>query len=283
MSGQGRCRTATHWLVVIGLQLPALVLLQSCKNDRAKPVETAAHDPEKRAVFGSAPERVRSRVQQEGSKTSQPAIKADKSQERARRADPVASESRTAAGEPQRSRVKDPGERRVGDDEVAIASNRTPRAPVAERFLHYEPPGSRVGDAGELANPEPQISASAKPIRELIHRWADTLLNRDLRGHMSLYAPRVARFNGSSDVTRETVTAFKQRLLSGFAGVQRFEIYNVRLSTRDGSVIAEFRIESDAAGQGIAGWYRLVFRQDGGQWKIYGEEKLQPVSRRSGR
>jgi ketosteroid isomerase-like protein len=123
-----------------------------------------------------------------------------------------------------------------------------------------------------------------KPIRDLIRQWADTLLTRDLPRHMSLYAVTLDRFNGSSNVARETVRTSKQRLLSGLAGVRRFEMYDVRLlPSRDGSVIAEFRIESDAAARGIAGWYRLQLRHVDDQWKIYGEEKVEPVSRQSRR
>jgi ketosteroid isomerase-like protein len=120
-------------------------------------------------------------------------------------------------------------------------------------------------------------------IRELIRRWADTLLTRDLPGHMSLYAPTLDRFNGSSHVARESVRASKERVLPGFAGVRRFEIYDFRLlPSGDGSSIAEFRIESDAAARRVIGWYRLQLRQIDGQWKIYGEEKLESVSRRGG-
>jgi ketosteroid isomerase-like protein len=181
--------------------------------------------------------------------------------------------------------VKDPGERSISDGGVTVSSNRAPREPAAERFLHYEPPGSTVGDTGELTPRirEPQISPSTKFIRDLIRRWADTLLSRDLAGHMSLYAVTLDRFNGSSNVPRDVVRASKQRLLAGFAGVRRFEMYDVRLlPSRDGSVTAEFRIESDAAARDVVGWYRLHLRQVDGQWKINGEEKLEPVSRRGG-
>ena len=59
--------------------------------------------------------------------------------------------------------------------------------------------------------------------------------------------------------------------------------YDLRLlPSRGGSMIAEFRIESDAAARGVVGWYRLELRQVDDQWKIYGEEKLEPVSRRGG-
>jgi hypothetical protein len=73
-------------------------------------------------------------------------------------------------------------------------------------------------------------------------------------------------------------------MLADLAGVRRFEIYDLRLRpSGDGLAYAEFRIESDVVTSTINGWYRLDLREAGGQWKIYGEEKLQPISRRSSR
>src|SRR3954453_24013172 len=51
MKARDQRRTATRWLLVIGLQLPALLSVQSCKNDRAEP-KTEARDQQQRAVFG---------------------------------------------------------------------------------------------------------------------------------------------------------------------------------------------------------------------------------------
>ena len=125
------------------------------------------------------------------------------------------------------------------------------------------------------------MTPSAKALRNLIHRWADTLLAGDLPGHMSLYASTLDRFHQSSNVARESVQASKQRLLAGLPEVRRFEIFEVRLlPSRDGSVIAEFRIESDVEARALAGWYRLRLRPVNDRWAIHGEEKLQAVSRR---
>ena len=286
MTARDRGSTATRWLLMVGLQISPLLSLQSCKNDRTEPVKTEAQNPQQRAVFGAAPEPAPSETRPRTSKTTpQPTAEANRTQERARKTDQVGSKSQAASSEPKRPPVRDPGERSVGDSGVTVGSNRGPREPAAERFLHYEPPGSSVGDAGELtpAIREPQISASVKPVQDLIRRWADTLLTRDLPGHMSLYAVTLDQFNGSSSVARDTVRAFKQRLLSGFVNVRSFEIYDLRVApSRGGSMIAEFRVESDAAVREVVGWYRLDVRQVGGQWKIYGEEKLKPVSRRGG-
>lgn len=284
-----RDRTATRWLLAVTLQVPALLTLQSCKNDQVEMGKGAAQHPGERAVFGSAPNPNPSEARPRTTKTtkiapqvSQPA----RAQERARASDPIGPKSRvTPPAVSQGSPITDPGERRVGDGGVQVASNLAPRQPAAERFLHYEPPGTSVGDTGELTRrtTEPQISTSTKPIRELIRRWADTLLTGDVAGHISLYAGTLDRFNGSPNVGRETVKRSKQRVVAGFAGVRRFEIYDVRLvPSRNGSMIAEFRIESDDGAGGVDGWYRLQMRQVDAQWKIYGEERVKPVSGRRG-
>jgi hypothetical protein len=286
MRARDRRQIATCRVLVVGLQVPALLLLQSCKNDQTEPAKREAEDQQQRAVFGSAPERARSEIRPGTPEIKpQPKVEAARSHERARTAEQVSSKSRSASGETERPPEKDLRKPSRSHSEVTVASNRPPPEPAAERLLHYEPPGSKVGDPGELTPRirEPQISSSVNSIRELIRRWADTLLTRDLPGHMSLYVPTLERFNGLFHVAQENVRVSKQRLLPGFAGVRRFEIYDFRLlSSRDGSSIAEFRIESDAVARGVSGWYRLQLRQIDGQWKIYGEEKLESVSRRGG-
>jgi hypothetical protein len=280
MKAPGKRQIATRWLLVVGLQILSVLSLQSCKKDETEPAKTEAQQPQQRAVFGSTSESVRSEIPPQTPKiAAKPTGEASRSRERAPTTKPFDSKSRAASAEPQRPLVKDPGERMVGDDRGAVASNRASREPAGERFLHYEPPGSTVGDPGEL-NPEPQLSLSLTPIQSLIRRWTDTLLAHDLDSHISLYAPTLNRFNGATNVTRETVRASKNRLLASLVTVRRFEIYNLRIrSSGNGFVSAEFRVESDAVGSGVVGWYQLELRMIGDQWKICGEEKVQPLSR----
>jgi ketosteroid isomerase-like protein len=280
MKAPGKGRPATRWVLVVGLQLLSVLSVQSCKKDQTESAKREAQPPQQRAVFGSTPESVRSEIPPQTPKmAAKPTAEASRSRERAPTTKPFDSKSRATSAEPQWPLVTDMGERMVGDDRGAVASNRASPEPARERFLHYEPPGSTVSDTGELT-PEPQVSGSMMPIENLIRRWTDTLLARDLDSHMSLYAPTLNRFNGATNIPRETVRAFKQKLLARLVAVRRFEIYNLRLrSSGNGFVTAEFRIESDAVDSGIAGWYQLVLRTIGGQWKIHGEEKVQPLSR----
>lgn len=245
--------TPIHRLLIVGLQVPALVFLGSCKNDRTEPVKTEVGDSRERAVFGSPPTRApleRRPIASEPEQQSR--IETHKPQERARRSEP-----RAASIQRPRSTVGDSAERSGGNG----------------RFLYYKPPGSPVGDPGERTahDPRPQLSTSGKLVRDLLGKWADTLLARDLAAHLSLYAP----------VVRETVKSSKQRLMSQLTDVRRFEMYDVRLTYFDNdSAIADFHVESDAGAPNVSGFYRLQLRQAGGQWKIYDEDVSQPVSRR---
>src|SRR5688572_18551824 len=99
-------RPVTRWLVVIGLQVPTLLVLASCKNDRAESVKTEAQDLQQRAVFGSAPDPVSAKQPQTSKTNPERTIDADKLQERARSMKPVSPKSRANPSE--QPSVKDP-------------------------------------------------------------------------------------------------------------------------------------------------------------------------------
>jgi hypothetical protein len=279
---RGRSRAVTRWIFIIAFQLAPLLLLESCKNDRAASAETESQkSSQNRAVFGSGSERDTSRTN--GSSTlNSPKLDANKPQERARgvesRARAITPTSRAEPAASQRSRLQDPPKSHVSHSNVA--ANHDAKESTGKRFLHYEPPGSRVSDPGEFPS-KPQMPRS-NSIESLIYRWADTLLTGDLGAHLSLFGPTLDHFNGASSVSQEMVRTFKRTMLADLAGVRRFEIYDVRLRpSGDGFAYAEFRIESDVVNSTINGWYQLELRETGGQWKIYGEEKIQRISRRS--
>lgn len=266
MSLPSRIRIATRWVCVIGLHAAAFLTLQSCKNNQPE----VSEGEQRRAVYG-APERVAPETRQRAAaKGGQARGAIDEPQERARQTEPVRPPvtpvSPTVAS--RSSPVGDPGERRVGDRGVAAAVTRRAGEQVpAERFLHYRPPGSSVGDGGELARSTVQAApVSTKSVENLLRRWADTLVSGDLNSHMRLYAPAAQGGSG---------LASKRRLVSALAGVRRFEIFDVRLrQSTEGAVLAEFRVESDAANGRLAGRYRLALRKVDSEWKIFREEKF---------
>ena len=256
-----RIRLPSRCISTIALHAVALLLLASCRNDQPPNASESQTREQPRAVFGteSKPAATDTRAREgpppipesEPARQSSPTPGVRKSESaRVSRATPVQTRP---------SGVGDPGESMGRDRRVTVASTRQYREPAQERFLHYRPPGSLVGDAGELAGSQPRKPASTEGIRELIRRWADTLLSGNLDAHMRLYVPAVA----------ESVRASKRTFVRTLAGTRIFEIYDLKLRTlSDGSVRAEFRVESDALRRS----YRLDLRHIGGEWKIYRED-----------
>src|SRR3954462_15128708 len=116
MTVRDRGLTTTRWLLMVALQVPGFLSLQSCKNDRTEPVKTEAEHPQRRAVFGSVPDRVQSEIRPRTSKdASQPATKLDKTRVGAKTNDGIASKPPAAKGdfehlpEFEYPAVKDPG------------------------------------------------------------------------------------------------------------------------------------------------------------------------------
>ena len=287
--------TATRWFCLLTLQqLPVLLTVQSCKNDlsaQTTPGDKESRPRYERPVFGgkeevaASPTGPQSESRNSTRKDGPPQIKKPSPHGKIPRPQIRRSRSVPAAqpGEPPHSWATDRART------VAPQVNRSqPSAPApANRFLHYQPPGSRISDPGELASrsvePRESSSADGTAVRDLLVRWADTFLSGNVRGHMNLYAPTLDYFSGSANVSREAVQAARQRLLAAPGEVRRFEMYDVRLlPAHGGGLYAEFRIESDAGNRGLAGWHRLELRRvGGGAWKIHGEEELRTLSRRS--
>ena len=296
MAVRFRVLSANRWVSLVVLQIPALLLLQSCNKDKAEPSANVGSGEQSRAVFGSgvreevsAPQSGRPGTPETaGSKSEggQPErLTQQEPQQRARsvaesKPNLTAAPGSARSTETRRSQVGDPGELRARDERVTVARDQ-PTRDASGRYLYYQAPGSKIGDSGEVSRrtTEQAEAKLASPPASLIRRWAATLISGDLDSHMRLYAPTLDRFRGSRNLRREVVRSSKQQLVSVLAGVRRFEIYDVKLrSLPDSATRAEFRIESDAGNGRIAGWYRLDLRQINGEWKIVGEEKLQSGS-----
>ena len=164
-------QTATHWFCLLTLQqLPVLLTVQACKNDlsaQTTPRDKDSRPRYERPVFGGKEEvaaspaepRSESRNSTRNAGTQQvkkpaPHGKISRPEMRRSRSTPAAQ-----PGEPRHSLATDRART------VAPQVNRSqPSAPAAaNRFLHYQPPGSRIGDPGELVSRsvEPRESSSA--------------------------------------------------------------------------------------------------------------------------
>jgi ketosteroid isomerase-like protein len=271
MRRSSKLRTASRSIRTISLTLAVLAILQACKIDRSAAPER--EEQPSRPVFGDEPKQ-----------HSKPA-----NAETAKRNTPLDSEARRPNDaetlEKLPSTIKQPPTTTTqsatrADEEVA--SKAAPpvgypgelEAKIDGRIVRYQPPGARVSDPGELASQtriarQPQV---AHPIVALVHRWAETLLARDLNAHMALYASALARFDGHTNVNRETVRADKQGLMATLTNVRKFEIYDLTIREDPGSgvVVAVFRTEwqtSNHSNSSRAAWYRLTCRRSGSSWQ----------------
>lgn len=276
MGGPVRTIAASRSFLMPVLCLTAVLTLQSCKNHRAEDPGTSTPAPDQarsRAVFGQRPQ------QAPGTEARTPTHR----------------ESTNSADQPAESSKQSDSPQAPSS---AVARNRVPMLPRSltsgqrsgqkdkdgDVFLYYRPPNSRVGDPGELARRETVDESRPSPdtIPGIIYRWAETLLQRDLVAHMSLYAPRLERAGGLRILSREAVRREKERLVENLAGIRRFEIRDLRIQELSrGSAVAEFRTDwsSGVAGSAVStASHRLLFRHINGQWKIQSEDDVQFLS-----
>jgi DNA polymerase III gamma/tau subunit len=270
--------------------MPAILLLNACKNDqsvnRRQAQAEAQHDSQagNRAVFGPPLER----TPENHSPAARPREPQSHAQSTPSRPNPDLPQQRSrtqTAQEQQSSSLTELSQSAAGgrsERSVAVL-------PGAQQqgSLRHQPPSLAVSDPGELSTlarqPRTEVlsSASVEPVRLLVRRWADTLLKGDIAQHMALYAQTLDRFHGRPNVSRDAVRSEKQRLLSQLAGLGRLEMTDILLHpAADGSVVVSFRVEADARTPALIGPYRLAWRHSGGDWKIYSEERPpQSISR----
>jgi hypothetical protein len=266
-------RSASRFLSVLSLVTVALLSLQSCKN-HTSPAGNEAREGlrgEPRAVFGErpgVPAEKRSRLSDISPTPRTPTERA------AQLRDSLPKQEARTGGRNRSRQVDIPS----GADQSAVLT----RQQASNRFLYYRPPGARIGDTGEIGQEARSSPPSTSSIRGLIYHWADTLVSGNLDAHMALYAPSLDRFQGLSNVSRDSVRDDRQRLMRSFSGVRRFEIHDLRISnTSEDTAAADFRLMWSAGAYENASSvsHRLQLRRIGNAWKIAGEERLRLITR----
>jgi hypothetical protein len=129
------------------------------------------------------------------------------------------------------------------------------------------------------ANKPEALKTQAPGVDELLDRWRDTILSRNVDAQVSLYAPKVEHFFNRRNVSRELVRREKGRMLELYPEIRKYEISDVRLeSAEDNQAVVSFRKEWDMRGiRRFTGAerQRLKLRKIAGVWKIVGEEETQ--------
>jgi hypothetical protein len=280
---------ASHSICTVSLSLAVLFLLQACNIDRStasRREKQASADHPQRPVFGEEPKKSTNRTNTKTAKQNSPLGS------EARR--PSDADTRSRPLEKSPSRIDQPSasaqtatRTRAGElvaGKAAVPKDSAQASKKTDgRVLHYQPPGARVGDAGELAARQTTIvrePQAAHPIVQLVHRWAETLLSKDLNAHLALYTPVLAHYRGRTNVSHEIVRADRQRLLATLTNIRKFEIYDltIRQEPGTGRVAAVFRTEWQTGGpkdSSLAAWYRLTCSREGSSWRIESEEQLE--------
>jgi hypothetical protein len=114
-------------------------------------------------------------------------------------------------------------------------------------------------------------------IEALLVKWRDTLVRRDLDGHMGCYAPIVYVFYNRKNVTRGGVREERERALSAYPEIRKYNISNVKPeSITPTRAVVTFDREWDMAGSKRSAGAergRLTLEKFKGEWKIVGEQE----------
>lgn len=148
------------------------------------------------------------------------------------------------------------------------------RALTAENSLvvpvEREPAGVR-GEAEE-----------AKALRASLERWVEATNEKDIRGQMDFYLPRLLAYYLTRDTPREVVRAEKSRVFSGAAAVNitAEEPEVVFLEGGQAAVMRfrkRYRIDRGAQSRRGEVVQELRWRKTDGGWKIYSERDIRVI------
>ncbi len=139
--------------------------------------------------------------------------------------------------------------------------------PAARHVLPANAPAAPTHTRAEI-NPESQIVA-------LLNRWAASLRARDLRTHMSCYAPQLARYYQQRNVSWRQVEAQKRKLLQLYTQLRSLELRDINV-TIDGEQAAATAVrkwdftnhEVESRGTVLV---NFEFTQIGSRWVITSE------------
>lgn len=134
----------------------------------------------------------------------------------------------------------------------------------------------RVEQESTRSRTEPS-SAPSEDINRFLDRWKSTIVNRNVDGHTSLYAPKVEYFFLRRNVTRDAVRKEKARMMELYPNVNRYEISDVQVERATPTeAVLSLRKEWDMQGdRRFAGAERqkLKLRKIYGDWKIVSEQE----------
>lgn len=167
-------------------------------------------------------------------------------------------------------------------DPAAAAARIAPEESSRPRAVFGESPAPQAQPATSEPKRVEPVPAGKNDvpgdIAGFLERWRTSLARGDLEAHVATYAPRLERFFRQGKVTRDRVRAEKERLLRIYPDVNRLDITDIRVESRQGNrAVVTFRKDWDMSGaRRFAGSerQRLTLVRVGDAWQIAGEEEL---------
>ena len=160
---------------------------------------------------------------------------------------------------------------------------------VARWEIYGEPERGVTAAGGPLVSPVERARAEARPeageaeaLRAELGRWVEATNNKDVRGQMEFYVPRLLAYYLTRDTPREVVRAEKSRVFDRAAAVS-VTAAEPEIVFLDGGAAAvmrfrkRYRIEGGAQPRRGEVIQELRWRKTGAGWKIYSERDIRVV------
>lgn len=152
-----------------------------------------------------------------------------------------------------------------GEPERDLAAGGSAIEPVAGR------PANRHGEVDE-----------ANALREALERWVEATNEKDIRGQMDFYMPKLLAYYLARNTPREFVRAEKSRVFARATAVNvRAEEPEIVFIERSGAAVMRFRKRYRIEGGPQSGRGEVIqelrWRKTGRGWKIYSERDIRVI------
>jgi len=122
----------------------------------------------------------------------------------------------------------------------------------------------------------------ANALRAALERWVEATNEKDIRGQMNFYMPKLLAYYLTRDTPREFVRAEKSRVFARATAVNvRAEEPEIVFIERSGAAVMRFRKRYQIEGGPQSGRGEVIqelrWRKTDGGWKIYSERDIRVI------
>lgn len=166
---------------------------------------------------------------------------------------------------------------------VTVGPRNTAAGPPSQTASASDKPQPAVGESDRVGG---RNSTDSEKISQLLDEWVAASKARDVEKMAQFYAPKIDRFYGSRNVSRDWVKRYRQEALRKAGDVRRLDIGNIDITlTGPASATAIFDKTWDFRGRSrYSGSVReqVDLRKLDGRWQIISERDLRNLRRNSG-